>query len=199
MAQRKSPRKPALKRPAPKARAKASSTKAAAETWQDRADALALKLGLERDTILLRALDAFSAAHGLRTFAPPTEVVRTPPPDHAAPAPAAAETASEDEAPALAPAVRLYVHGNGRPPQEMIRDTYVIGSSNRADLWVNMPKIDTRHVKISREGTRYFLEDLGSDAGTVINGEKLKGRHELRHEDSIFLAGYHRVRFYLLA
>src|SRR5690606_25740859 len=83
-----------------------------------------------------------------------------------------APPAAGDEPPALASDVRLYVHGIGRAPAEMIQDTFFIGSSPKCDLWVNGPKIGARHVRIVREGNRYFAENL-ADSGTVVHGQSI--------------------------
>ena len=86
----------------------------------------------------------------------------------------------------------------GRPPQEMIEDTYFIGSSPRSDLWVNVPTIETHHLRIDRINDRYYATDLNTERGTVVDGERLTGPREIKHEDSYFLSGFHRIRFYVL-
>jgi hypothetical protein len=176
----------------------------AASDWHARAHALAASLHLDTDELLARAVEAFAVAHGRTAIVSDTnKAAEIPAASTPEPAPtlraASRHVSVQDEPPALAPDVRLYVHGNGRPPQEMIGERYTIGSSNRCDLWVNMPKVETKHLRITREGHRYFAEDLGTEAGTVYGGRRLEGRHEIKHEDSLFLAGYHRIKFYLLS
>jgi hypothetical protein len=190
----------AARKAAPKTSSRRTRAPADAAPLVDR---LAAATGLDRETLLERALRAFAAAHGLdapaaqpvREAPAPIPVVIAAPPR---PAPAANPAPVASEAPALAANVRLYVHGLGRPPQEMIRDTYVIGSSKKCDLWVNGPKIETNHLRIDRVGDKYFMTDLNTAGGTRMGSEQLVGQREIKHEDSVYLANYHRVRFYLV-
>lgn len=164
----------------------------AAETPNQLAE-LARQTGLPEAVVLERALAAFATAHGLGSAPAPVKLI--PPP----PAPVADEPTYPDDSqhPALGPDVRLYVHPPGRPPQEMIADTFVIGASSRCDLTLKYPTVEMRHVRIVREGRRYFAEDLDTTKGTVIHGQKIT-RYELAHEDDMYLAGFLKVRVYLL-
>lgn len=64
-----------------------------------------------------------------------------------------------------------------------------VGADVSCDLHVPFPGIDPKHVTIKREGNRVFIHDLGSKAGTFVNGERLKGRHwsEISRYDDIKL------------
>ncbi len=192
-------RKPASRKPAAKVPAPRPTPPRAGPPEALSLAELARATGLTETLVLDRALAAFARAHGLDRVA--VERGSQPPAPPLAPRPAARpeKRAPAQAAPPLAPPVRLYVKCPGRPPQEMIGDTFVVGSSQKCDLWVSSPRIETRHLRIVREGTRYFAEDLRSGAGTVFDGRPLTGRHEIAHEDRLFLAGYHELRFYLLA
>lgn len=198
---------PAARKPAARRAAPATTEAPAAAPLLDR---LAAQSGLDAATLLDRALRAFAAAHGLTAAeaspvaAPAPAAAAAPTPAVRAPAAKAAKAAAPvpaaaDDGKALGPEVRLYIHGLGRPPQEMIKDTYVIGSSKKCDLWVNGPKIETNHLRIDRYGAKYFMTDLQTAGGTKIGSETLTAPREIKHEDSVYLAGYHRVRFYLLS
>lgn len=153
---------------------------------------LARQTGLSEAVVLERALSAFATAHGLAVSPnekPTVEPTPTPAPEVSLP--------DDSHLPALGPEVRLYVHPPGRPPQEMIGDTFVIGASSRCDLTLNYPTLESRHLRIVREGRRYFAEDLDTIKGTVIHGERIT-RYELAHEDDLYLGGYLKVRVYLL-
>jgi len=177
--------------------------------------AIGAALGIGGEVVRLRALRAFAAAMGVQVpaEAPPAAAPAPARAPKAAKAAAAAEPAAGPpktapsrpsdgngpEGPPLAPSMRIYVHGAGRPPIEMIEDAYVIGSSPKCDLWVNGPQIETRHLQITREGSRYFAQDLGSEHGTFFgDGTLMTERHELADKDELFLAKYHRIRFYLI-
>lgn len=165
---------------------------------------LAQQSGQPSDVVLERALLAYAAAQGIALgpdapfeafpFEPRSEQVEETP-----------AVASEDadiypddsHLPALGPPVRLYIHPPARPPQEMINDTFVIGASPKADLWLKYPTLEAQHLRIVREGSRYFAEDVGTQKGSIVHGERVT-RYEIKHEDDIFLAGFLRVRFYLV-
>lgn len=45
--------------------------------------------------------------------------------------------------------------------------------------------VSRRHAIIREQDQAYWLEDLGSFNGTVVNGEKIAAPHQLRHQDKI--------------
>lgn len=195
-------RTPAKSAKAPARKPQRKTLKASPAATPDLLETLVRATRLDREEVLRRALGAFAAAHGVPTGSvgqqsgielPPMEVVSS-----SRPSPAA-NGGGEPDPEALAPDVRLYIHGKGRAPQEMIGEAYFVGSHQKCDLWVNLPRIETRHLRVIREGNRYFVEDLATSGGTLFgDGRPLVGRHELAHEDVLFLAGYHQVKFYLL-
>jgi pSer/pThr/pTyr-binding forkhead associated (FHA) protein len=54
-------------------------------------------------------------------------------------------------------------------------NTYVIGD----------PRVSRLHATLKREGASYIVTDLGSSAGTKVNGEEINGPHVLYHGDTI--------------
>jgi DNA-binding CsgD family transcriptional regulator len=54
-------------------------------------------------------------------------------------------------------------------------NTYVIGD----------PRISRLHASLKREGAAFILTDLGSSAGTKVNGEQIAGPHVLHHGDRV--------------
>ena len=68
-----------------------------------------------------------------------------------------------------------------------------IGNRKSAKLSIRDPWISYNHARISGEGGRFFIEDLGSSNGTWINGEKVK-RQELNPNDVIYF-GKTKVNF----
>lgn len=65
----------------------------------------------------------------------------------------------------------------------------VIGRAASCDVVVRIPKVSARHAMIVRQGAVHFLDDLGSSNGTFINGERIKGRTQLRNGDQIEMFG----------
>lgn len=64
------------------------------------------------------------------------------------------------------------------------RDRIVIGRGRKADLALAEATISRAHAAIGFDGQRFFVEDLGSTNGTLVNGAKVS-RHWLRCDDEI--------------
>ena len=62
--------------------------------------------------------------------------------------------------------------------------SFVLGRGSEADLWIEDPGVSRRHARVSREGTTYFVEDLGSTNQTLVNEEPAT-RIELHDGDQI--------------
>ncbi len=88
---------------------------------------------------------------------------------------------------------RLFLVLAGRPAVEVIGDVAIVGSSKRSDVWINQPRVETSHLRIVRDGDDYFVEDLGSEAGTTFQGKPLK-RRKIENGEEYVLAGYVTVR-----
>lgn len=220
--------KSAARKPATKKSPAKRPMAAAAVTADDLLTQLASHTRLSRDEVLDRALRSLAAATGFAFASPtvtaPLVVAApvqpapapgkkaiaapTPPPERLehvpldlAPIEPAAPVANKlpdyDNPPALAPDVRLYVHGVGRPPTEMMKDVFIIGTGPKSDLQVLAPKIEARHLRIERDGRQYFATDL-TESKTILHGVQIAARQELKHEDTLYLAGFHRVRVYLV-
>ena len=62
---------------------------------------------------------------------------------------------------------------------------YLIGREG-ADIVLEDEKVSRKHAEISLYGPqKYFIRDLASTNGTLLNGRRLRDRHELAHEDRI--------------
>ena len=71
-----------------------------------------------------------------------------------------------------------------------------IGRSPDNDLILRDPATSGHHARLERRGGEFFIVDLGSTNGTLVNGEPVADR-ELRHGDRITI-GQNLVRFSLL-
>jgi pSer/pThr/pTyr-binding forkhead associated (FHA) protein len=56
----------------------------------------------------------------------------------------------------------------------LTEDTITLGRDDGCDVVLAQTAVSRNHARISRDGTLFFLEDLGSSFGTLLNGSKLK-------------------------
>ena len=70
---------------------------------------------------------------------------------------------------------------------------YVIGRRSDCQIFVPDMRVSRQHARLSREGDGWVLEDLGSNNGTFLNGQKVQYATTLRHEDEILIAN-NRIR-----
>jgi len=91
----------------------------------------------------------------------------------------------------------LRLVGNNEIGKEysLYKQSTAIGRSESADIPVYIdPDVIERHAIVSVQGKRYFIEDLGSYAGTSINGNKIAAKESLRDGD-IIMVGKARFMF----
>lgn len=68
-------------------------------------------------------------------------------------------------------------------------DEFLIGRGAHCQLILPERQVSREHIRIYREGDRYFLSDLSSKNGTWVNGEQVKGTTvELRDGDEVSIA-----------
>lgn len=73
-----------------------------------------------------------------------------------------------------------------------------IGRMKPADAVIEVDSISRNHARISRVGTGYSIEDLGSSNGTYVNGERVQGSpHAVLNGDTIALGGDVELRLTL--
>jgi hypothetical protein len=145
---------------------------------------IAEALGISREEAELRAL--CELAERVAPEQPPkADRIHTPP---------ARESPSAGALPE-----RLYLLLDGRGldgrgmPVEVIDDPTTIGSARTCTVWVNSPQIETRHLQITRDGDAWLLDDLGTEKGTFLRGERVQ-RRRIENGDEYRLAGYLRLR-----
>jgi hypothetical protein len=94
---------------------------------------------------------------------------------------------------------RLYLLLDGRGldgrgmPIEVIDLPCILGSEKKSNVWINSPQIETHHARITQDGDRWVIEDLGSQHGTFFGDKQIK-RRMIENGDEYRLAGYLRVR-----
>lgn len=64
------------------------------------------------------------------------------------------------------------------------RDRLVIGRGRKADLALSEATISRAHAAIGFDGDAFYVEDLGSTNGTLVNGARIT-RQPLKGEDEI--------------
>ncbi|HEY7957378.1 MAG TPA: GGDEF domain-containing protein [Polyangia bacterium] len=64
-----------------------------------------------------------------------------------------------------------------------------LGRDPRVELPLQDDGISRRHCRVSFEGEHYFVEDLRSTNGTLVNGDPLKKKRALEPGDRIYLGG----------
>jgi predicted component of type VI protein secretion system len=83
--------------------------------------------------------------------------------------------------------VKLVVLGGKHPGQEIAVQgpEFLVGRAPECKLRPNSDMVSRRHCMISIAEGRATIRDLGSRNGTLVNGEKTVGEHELRTGDKI--------------
>ena len=96
---------------------------------------------------------------------------------------------------ALTDSAKLLVklHGQGSRSIDLTADSFSIGRKPENDLPIDDHTVSSRHAKIVRMQSVYFLEDLKSTNGTAVNGRPVE-RAQL-HDADVITIGQHRIIF----
>jgi len=76
------------------------------------------------------------------------------------------------------------------------RDAVILGRHREADLPISDGNASRQHCKVFRAEGSWFIQDLDSANGTLLNGRPVHGREALHHEDIIAI-GASRVQVQL--
>src|SRR5574341_1305217 len=81
----------------------------------------------------------------------------------------------------------LIVHHDDKPDDHrpLPKDDVFVGRDEECDVVVPVRQVSRQHVRIFKQGDRYFIQDLDSKNGTWVNGQQLKGTRELQNGDEI--------------
>jgi hypothetical protein len=88
--------------------------------------------------------------------------------------------------PAPAPPPVTFSLAFGGKPHELGKPRVVLGRSKDADIRVPDDNVSRRHAEVRREDDGYWIVDLGSMNGTIVNGKRVD-RARLRVDDRITL------------
>jgi len=72
-------------------------------------------------------------------------------------------------------------------PFDLMTAETVIGRHPECTFQINSNMVSRKHARVSRDGDRFLVEDLGSGNGTFVNGKKIEGPTVLAHDDRIKL------------
>src|SRR5438270_8501450 len=80
----------------------------------------------------------------------------------------------------------LFIQGPEAGREYFLEDRpLTFGRQLGVDLVLDAVEVSRSHARITPDGSRFFLEDLGSSNGTYLNGARLEGKAELHEQDEI--------------
>ena len=85
------------------------------------------------------------------------------------------------------------LHGEGSRSIDLTTGSFTIGRKADNDLPIDDHTVSSRHAKIVRVQSVYFIEDLKSTNGTSVNGKPIE-RAQL-HDADVITIGQHRMIF----
>ena len=68
-----------------------------------------------------------------------------------------------------------------------LHSSMTIGRSSDCDITLPHISVSQHHAKIVKEGSRYFISDLGSTNGVIVNGRRITARTLLHEKDVIVI------------
>jgi pSer/pThr/pTyr-binding forkhead associated (FHA) protein len=80
----------------------------------------------------------------------------------------------------------LVLLADGRELDRVIKDRFLIGRGKHCDLIINSGKVSREHAAITREGSTWFIEDLGSSNGTWYDKRRIS-RRQIQEGDEYFI------------
>lgn len=95
----------------------------------------------------------------------------------------------EEPKPAATPVLTL-TGPEGSHRFAMVGDEIVIGRSPDCDISIGRKSISRRHLRVVLKDGGFFAEDLGSQNGTRVNGERIRGMTAVTEDDEIRVSEY---------
>jgi len=80
-----------------------------------------------------------------------------------------------------------------RTSREVDADRLLVGRGAECDVYVPDPRVSRQHFRLERRGDELWIQDLGSRAGTRINGQPLAGTVLLGERDVIEISEVSRI------
>lgn len=88
----------------------------------------------------------------------------------------------------------LLITGTGSADIKLDSEEIILGRGDTCDVVIDHPRVSRRHARVSWDGARYCIEDLGSTNGTFVNDQLIKELYCLRPNDEVQIAD-NRYRF----
>ena len=84
--------------------------------------------------------------------------------------------------------------GKGPAKKIELRGVAVVGRDASCSIAIDDKKASRQHARVFANGKQFFVEDLASRNGTLLNGAKIQGRVALKDGDEIRV-GDHAIVF----
>jgi hypothetical protein len=86
---------------------------------------------------------------------------------------------------------------NDLPAKHLVmeKDDITLGRGEECDITLDERQISRHHIRIYKQGVKFFIQDLESKNGTWVNGIQLKGTRELTDGDEIKVALLTTIQF----
>jgi sigma-B regulation protein RsbU (phosphoserine phosphatase) len=94
------------------------------------------------------------------------------------------------------PEISVHAADGSRRRFTMSGERLTIGRSRESDIFLPDQWLSRHHAEIKREGEAYYLLDLGSKNGTLLNDTRIQ-RPELLRDGDVITLGEHRLGFSL--
>ena len=85
----------------------------------------------------------------------------------------------------IQPMAYLVSNDSSATRHELTKTEYVLGRHPDCDIVVDAGAVSRQHARLSREGAKFFVEDMQSRNGTYVNGRMVYGRYGLTEGDQI--------------
>jgi len=75
-----------------------------------------------------------------------------------------------------------------------VRGVAVLGRDKSCDVYLDDKQASRQHARVFSDGKQFYVEDLASRNGTLVNGGKIQGRYPIQAGDEIRI-GSHYMEF----
>jgi len=104
----------------------------------------------------------------------------------AEPSPVSLTNGENGAAPHVDEQGRLFILSDDGQESQVAKDRFLIGRGKHCDYVISSGKVSREHALIVRDGSEYFIEDLGSSNGTWFNKQRIK-RRKIDDGDEYFI------------
>lgn len=91
--------------------------------------------------------------------------------------------------------VHIYLNNVFQKEVPLFAGDTTIGRTDKNDIVLDNIGVSSRHAKIINQDDCYYITDMGSTNGTIVNGEKITRQQSLEHDDDIMIGNKHHLKF----